>query len=89
MFLGQVCGTVVASHKLSELQGASFRVVQPVDEAGGAVGVKMVAVDNISCRDGDLVYLVKGKEAIIPWQDTDMVPIDAAIVALVDGMEVA
>lgn len=87
MFLGQVCGTVVADHKLSELEGASFRIVLPVDEAGQPTGAHLVAVDNIASRHGDLVYLVKGKEAIIPWKKTDLAPIDAAIVGLVDGME--
>lgn len=89
MFLGQVCGTVVADHKLPELEGASFRVVLPVDELGKSTGPHIVAVDNISSREGDLVYLVKGKEAIIPWAKTDLAPIDAAIVGLVDGMEKA
>ena len=86
MFLGQVCGTVVAEHKLADLQGAVFRIVQPVDERGESTGEKLVAVDNISSRHGDLVYLVKGKEAIIPWKKSEMAPIDAAIVGLVDGM---
>lgn len=86
MFLGKVRGTVVASHKLEELQGATFRVVEPVDEFGKASAALLVAVDNIASRVGDLVYLVKGKEAIMPW-NTDMVPIDAAIVGLVDGIE--
>lgn len=89
MFLGKVCGTVVADHKLAELEGASFRVVLPVDEAGKSTGPYFVAVDNIASRHGDLVYLVKGKEAIIPWRKTDLAPIDAAIVGLVDGMEKA
>lgn len=86
MFLGKVRGTVVASHKLDELQGAIFRVVEPVDEYGQATASLMVAVDNIASRVGDLVYLVKGKEAIMPWR-SEMVPIDAAIVALVDGVD--
>lgn len=89
MFLGQVCGTVVADHKLAELQGAIFRVVQPVDEAGRSTGALIVAVDNICSRNGDLVYLVKGKEAIIPWKRTEMAPFDAAIIGLVDGMELS
>lgn len=89
MFLGQVCGIVVADHKLPELQGAVFRVVQPVDESGGSTGPQIVAVDNVASRDGDLVYLVKGKEAIMPWRKTDLAPIDAAIVGLVDGMELS
>jgi microcompartment protein CcmK/EutM len=68
------------------LQGAIFRIVEPVDEHGKATAGLLVAVDNIASRRGDLVYLVKGKEAIMPWR-SDMVPIDAAIVGLVDGVE--
>lgn len=86
MFLGKVRGTVVASHKLEELTGATFRVVEPVDEHGRATAALMIAVDNVASRDGDLVYLVKGKEAVMPWR-SEMVPIDAAIVGLVDGVE--
>lgn len=86
MFLGKVRGTVVASHKLDELQGAIFRIVEPVDEHGKTTAALLVAVDNTASRVGDLVYLVKGKEAVMPWR-TDMVPIDAAIVALVDGVD--
>ncbi len=88
MFLGRVRGTVVATQKLAELEGAIFRVVQPVDERGDKTAPMLVAVDNIASRDGDLVYLVKGKEAIMPWR-TSLAPIDAAIVGLVDGMELA
>ncbi len=86
MFLGRVLGKVVATHKVEELTGAIFRVVQPVNEDGSLAGNLLVAVDNVSARQGDLVYLVKGKEAIIPWQRSELAPIDAAIVGLVDGM---
>lgn len=84
--MGKVRGTVVASHKLDELQGATFRIVEPVDEHGKTTAALLIAVDNIASRVGDLVYLVKGKEAIMPWP-SEMVPIDAAIVALVDGVD--
>lgn len=87
MFLGRVCGTVVATHKMAELEGATFRVVAPVNHDGTAAGALLVAVDNVSALPGDLVYLVKGKEAIIPWRRTDLAPIDAAIVGLVAGMD--
>lgn len=86
MFMGRVRGTVVAEQKLEELTGASFRVVEPVDENGRTTAGLLVAVDNIASREGDLVYLVKGKEAIMPWR-SDMAPIDAAIVALIDGAQ--
>jgi ethanolamine utilization protein EutN len=85
MFLGRVRGTVVATRKLPELEGALFRLVQPVNHDGAPAGPLLVAVDNLQCRQGDLVYLVKGREATIPWP-VDLAPIDAAIVGLVEGM---
>lgn len=78
---------MVATHKMAELEGATFRVVAPVNHDGTAAGALLVAVDNVSALPGDLVYLVKGKEAIIPWRRTDLAPIDAAIVGLVAGMD--
>ncbi len=86
MFLGVVRGTVVASHKEVGLEGATLRVVEPVNHDRSPAGSLMVAVDNIAAREGDLVYLVKGKEACIPWKKNPLTPIDAAIVGLVQGM---
>lgn len=85
MFLGQVRGTVVASVKTPDLEGATLRVVLPVNHDHSPAGTLMIAVDNIGCVEGDLVYLVKGKEACIPWKKA-LAPIDAAIVGLVSGM---
>lgn len=87
MFLGLVRGSVVATRKVPDMEGAVLRVVQPVNHDGGHQGGLIVAVDNIACAEGDLVYLVKGKEACIPWPRA-LAPIDAAIVGLVDGMDV-
>lgn len=76
----------MASHKDEGLEGASLRIVQPVNHDRSSAGTLLVAVDNIAAREGDLVYLVKGKEACIPWKRHDLAPIDAAIVGLVEGM---
>ena len=86
MFLGEVRGSVVASVKTPDLEGASLRIVQPVDHQRTPVGALLVAIDNISSREGDFVYLVKSKEATIPWGKA-LAPIDAAIVGLVEGIE--
>jgi len=86
MFLGLVRGNLVATRKVPDLEGAVLRVVQPVNHDGSKVGGLIVAVDTVACREGDLVYLVKGREATIPWP-RPLAPIDAAIVGLVDGMD--
>jgi ethanolamine utilization protein EutN len=89
VFLGLVRGTVVASHKDPGLEGATLRIVQPVNHDRSSAGSLLIAVDNVAAREGDLVYLVKGKEACIPWRSSPLAPIDAAIVGLVEGMQVS
>ena len=86
MFLGVVRGTVVATRKVPDLEGGVFRIVQPVNHDGTNQGGLIVALDIIPCREGDLVYLVKSKEATIPWP-RKLAPLDATIVGLVDDMD--
>lgn len=85
MFLGEVRGTVVATIKTPDLEGASLRIVQPVNHDRTPAGNLLVAIDNISSREGDFVYLVKSREATIPW-GRPLAPLDAAIVGLVEGI---
>ncbi|MEW6277735.1 MAG: EutN/CcmL family microcompartment protein [Candidatus Eremiobacterota bacterium] len=89
MFLGRVRGVVVATRKSTGLEGATLRVVEPLNLDLKTSGPLLVAVDTVASREGDLVYLVKGREATIPWKYSQLAPIDAAIVGLVDGMDVA
>jgi len=86
MYLGIVTGTVVAERKASGLEGKKLLLVQPVDERGQKVGDVQAAVDTVQAGVGDLVYLVGSREAALaldPW----FVPVDAAIVGIVDGVD--
>src|SRR4051794_26256081 len=88
MYLGIVKGTVVAQVKAAGLEGKKLLLVQPVDEHGAPVGDVQAAVDTVQAGDGDLVYLVGSREAALacdPW----FVPVDAAIVGIVDGIDAA
>jgi ethanolamine utilization protein EutN len=85
MYLGIVTGTVVAARKAAGLEGKKLLLVQPVDEHGAAVGDVQVAVDTVQAGVGDRVTLVGSREAALacdPW----FVPVDAAIVGIVDGI---
>src|SRR5215211_2207562 len=102
MYLGIVKGTVIAERKAAGLEGKKLLLVQPVDEHGEAVGDLQAAVDTVQAGNGDLVYLVGSREAALacdprggvagddgaiagpaPW----FVPVDAAIVGIVDGID--
>lgn len=87
MYLGVVTGTVVASRKAAGLDGQKLLLVQPVDDTGKHTGDVQVAVDTVKAGVGDHVYLVGSREAALacePW----FVPVDAAIVGIVDGIDV-
>lgn len=84
MYLGIVKGTVVAERKAAGLEGQKLLMVQPIDDKGAATGDLQAAVDTVQAGVGDLVYLVGSREAALacqPW----FVPVDAAIVGIVDG----
>jgi ethanolamine utilization protein EutN len=86
MYLGIVKGTIVAERKASGLEGKKLLLVQPVDEHRKPTGELHAAVDTVQAGPGDLVYLVGSREAALaldPW----FVPVDAAIVGIVDGVE--
>jgi microcompartment protein CcmK/EutM len=85
MYLGIVKGTVVASRKAAGLEGQKILLVQPVDEHQRPLGDVQAAIDTVQAGEGDLVYLVGSREAALaldPW----FVPVDAAIVGIVDGV---
>jgi ethanolamine utilization protein EutN len=86
MYLGIVTGTVVAERKASGLEGKKILLVQPVDENSKPLGDVQAAIDTVQAGVGDLVYLVGSREAALacdPW----FVPVDAAIVGIVDGVD--
>jgi len=86
MYLGIVTGTVVAERKASGLEGKKILLVQPVDENKKPVGDIQAAVDTVQAGPGDLVYLVGSREAALAL-DPHFVPVDAAIVGIVDGLD--
>jgi ethanolamine utilization protein EutN len=86
MYLGIVKGTIVAERKATGLEGKKLLLVQPVDEHRAPVGDLQAAVDVVQAGVGDLVYLVGSREAALAC-DPHFVPVDAAIVGIVDGLD--
>ena len=84
MFLARVRGHVVASRKLSSLDGQRLALIQAVDEADRILGDVVIAVETVSARTGDLVMVIDAREApkALP---NGYGPVDACIVGLVDS----
>jgi ethanolamine utilization protein EutN len=85
MYLGIVKGTVIAERKAAGLEGTKILLVQPVDEHRKPVGDLQAAIDRVQAGVGDFVYLVGSREAALAC-DPSFVPVDAAIVGIVDGV---
>ena len=87
MYLGKVVGSVVAQTKYEGLGGQKLLLVQPLDHHQKPSGGLEVAVDTVRAGPGDLVFLVGSREAALALEPS-FVPVDAAIVGIVDAVGV-
>ncbi len=83
MFLGKVMGSVVATYKYQGLEGIKLLLVQPIDGNYEPNGDPLVACDTVMAGPRDYVYMVGSREASMAL-DESFVPVDAAIVGIVD-----
>ena len=81
-------GTVVATRKDERLVSNKLLVVRPVDPHGKLEGNYLVAVDTVDAGVGETVLVVSGSSARMASGMKDC-PVDAAIVGVVDQVEVA
>ncbi len=87
MYVGRVIGTCVATIKSEGLEGQKLLVVQPLDKQRSPLGRAQIAVDTVRAGPGDLVFLVGAREAAQALEPA-FVPVDAAIVGIVDDLHV-
>lgn len=87
MYLGRVIGTVVCERIHEGLEGKKLLVVQPLDHELKPTTGPEVAVDTVRAGPGELVYLVGSREAALACEPS-FVPVDAAIVGIVDHVGV-
>ena len=87
MNLGIVVGTLVASHKVSSMDGLKLLLVKYVDTSGKETGGQVVAADAEGAGVEEYVLVAKGSSARQTIA-TDNRPCDAVILAIVDSWEV-
>jgi ethanolamine utilization protein EutN len=87
MILARVVGTVVATRKDERLVSSKLLVVRPVDPRGKADANYLVAVDTVDAGFGETVLIVSGSSARMAAGLKDC-PVDAAIVGIVDQIEI-
>ncbi len=87
MKLGRVIGTVVATRQYRDLAGLKFLIVQLLDKHQQPDGEPVVAADGtFQAGPGELVFVVGSREAAQAMPEP-FVPIDHAIVGIVDDVE--
>ena len=86
MLLGRVIGTVVPAMTVDELNSTPLLWVQPLDREGRDEGEALICADGTRMAGpGQVIYWVASREAALtldPW----FVPVDDAIVGLVDDV---
>ncbi|HYG75393.1 MAG TPA: EutN/CcmL family microcompartment protein [Planctomycetota bacterium] len=85
MFLGIVVGTVTATRKADTLSGSKFLLIQPQKSASEVDKSNVVvAVDLLGAGTGEGVIVATGRAARIAIGKDD-VPVDAAVIGIVDA----
>jgi len=84
MKLGKVIGTVVASRKVESYNNVKLNVVQPLNEDLEPIDEPLIAADAIKqANRGEIVFYVTSRDAPQAFESEE-IPVDAAIVGIVD-----
>jgi ethanolamine utilization protein EutN len=88
MLFGRVKGTAVCTLKYPGTEGLKLLVVQPLNKKLEPVGGLQVAADVVDAGPGDLCVMVRSREAALAMPVVKFVPIDLALVGIVDELDV-
>src|SRR4030095_4059848 len=88
MLFGRVRGTAVCTIKYPGTEGLKLLVVQPLNKRLEPIGGLQVAADVVHAGVGDLCVMVRSREAALAMPDEKFVPIDLALIGIVDELEV-
>jgi ethanolamine utilization protein EutN len=74
--------------KYPDLTGMKLLVVQQLDRNLEPVGPMQVAVDVVQAGPGDLCVMVRSREAALALREHKFVPVDLALIGIVDELVV-
>jgi ethanolamine utilization protein EutN len=88
MLFGRVVGTAVCTIKYPGTEGLKLLLIQPLNKKLEPTGPLQVAADVVQAGPGDLCVLVRSREASLALPDVKFVPIDLAIIGIVDEVSI-
>jgi microcompartment protein CcmK/EutM len=89
VILGRVVGPLVATQKHRKFEGSKLLLVQPLGENDTPRGPALLAVDTVGAGVHEKVLLVLDGRAAGDAMQKKAAPVDAAIVGIVDRVDVA
>lgn len=87
MLAGKVVGNVVSTQKHRKLVGCKLLVVELAGAPAANGPARVVAVDTLGAGKGEEVLLVSSSAARVALGDME-IPVDLAIVGIVDRVEI-
>jgi len=93
MFIARITGSLVSTQKIESMIGQKLLIVEPlrIDEKDktklNPTGRTFVVVDTVGAGTGEVVLCVQGSSARFT-PDTKELPVDAAIVGIVDKVQI-
>ena len=86
MIIGEVTGTVVSTIKHYKLEGRKLLLVRPLTLEGKVEGKPLLAIDSVDAGVGDRVLVVREGRAACMALGRSAGPVDAAIIGIVDSV---
>ena len=87
MQIAKVVGTVVSTQKHRKFEGAKLLLVQPITLEDTPRGVALLAVDSVGAGVNDKVLVVIEGRAAAEAVGRKGTPVDAAIIGIVDEVD--
>ncbi|MBN2149006.1 MAG: EutN/CcmL family microcompartment protein [Anaerolineales bacterium] len=88
MLFGRVKGTAICTIKYPGTEGVKLLIVQPLNKRLEPIGALQVAADVVQAGIGDLCVMVRSREAALAMTDVKFVPVDLALIGIVDELAV-
>ena len=89
MRFARVKGTAICTHKYPGLKGLKLLIVQPLNKHMQPIGPLQVAVDVVQAGPQDVCVTVKSREAALAMPEIKFVPVDLALVGIVDELTIS
>jgi ethanolamine utilization protein EutN len=88
MQIARVVGTVVSSHKHQKIDAAKLLLVQPITPDNRPKGQTVIAIDSVGAGVGETVLLVIEGKAAGEALRRKAAPVDAAIIGIIDSVDI-